>query len=239
MKVILSIIAFFISTNLLAASQAELLRPNEAFKLSTEVIDGENIRATWHIADGYFLYRNKIDFISESEESKIADFKKPAGKSKKDPTFGEVFAYRGQVSFDLPIERGSSEATKLALLSKSQGCADIAFVSTESVQSDVKKVWLDKAKSDAVARCKNQFNVMVSEGCCSDIIEWARENGLSQVVAMRPDVGPINDQLHTLEGINIIFKDRDEDLQLRPLAKAGFFGFWKKIEPFVRNLDQD
>jgi len=107
------------------------------------------------------------------------------------------------------------------------------FVSTEPVQSDVKKVWLDKAKVDAVARCKNHFNVTVSKGSCSDMIDWAKENGLSQVIAMRPDVGPINDQLHTLEGINIIFKDREEDLQLRPLAKAGFFGFWKKIAPMV------
>jgi len=127
MKAILSILAFFITSNVLAASQEDLLRPSEAFKLSTEVIDGENIRATWNIADGYFLYQDKIDFISESEESKVSKFKKPAGKSKNDPTFGEVLTYRGQVSFDLPIERGASAATTLALLSKSQGCADIGL----------------------------------------------------------------------------------------------------------------
>ena len=55
---------------------------------------------------------------------------------------------------------------------------------------------------------------------------------------MRPDVDPLNDKLHILDSINIIFKDRDEDLQLRPLARAGFFGFWKKIEPIVKDLKQ-
>jgi len=127
MKAILPILAFLITTNLLAASQADLLRPNEAFKLSTEVIDGKNIRATWNIADGYYLYQDKIDFNSESEESKLSEFKKPLGKSKQDPLFGEVLTYRGQVSFDLAIERGTSEAGKLVLLSKSQGCADIGL----------------------------------------------------------------------------------------------------------------
>ena len=129
MKVILSALAFFVTSSLLALSlsQEDLLRPSEAFKLSTEVIDGENIRATWDIADGYFLYLDKIDFTSLDEENKITPFTKPEGKPKKDPTFGDVNIYRGQVNFDLPIERGSSQAVKLALLSKSQGCADIGI----------------------------------------------------------------------------------------------------------------
>ena len=129
MKVILSALAFFITSNLLALSltQEDLLRPSEAFKLSTEVIDGENIKATWDIADGYYLYLDKVDFISQSEENKIAPFDKPAGKNKKDITFGDVLIYRDQVSFNLSVERGASEASKLALLSKSQGCADIGI----------------------------------------------------------------------------------------------------------------
>ena len=124
MKAILFALAFFITSNLFAASQADFLRPAEAFKLSTEVVDGENIEATWNIAEGYYLYLDKIDFLSSSEEAGIGKFVKPAGKEKEDPTFGKVSIYRGQVTFNLPIERGSSEATTLALLSKSQGCAD-------------------------------------------------------------------------------------------------------------------
>ena len=129
MKVILSALALLITSSLLALSLTEddLLRPNEAFKLSTEVVDGQNIRATWDIADGYYLYLDKIDFISTSEQNKIAPFTKPEGKNKKDITFGDVLIYRDQVSFNLPIERGSGEAITLALLSKSQGCADIGI----------------------------------------------------------------------------------------------------------------
>ena len=127
MKAILSALVFFIASNLFAASPADLLRPSEAFKLSTEVIDGESLRATWNIVEGYYLYLEKIDFLSNSEETGVAPFTKPAGEKKSDPTFGDVVIYRQKVSFVLPLERGTSAATVLSLLSKSQGCADIGI----------------------------------------------------------------------------------------------------------------
>lgn len=108
------------------------------------------------------------------------------------------------------------------------------FVSSEPLQSEVKQAWLETAKTDASARCRDYFNVPVAEGKCADLVSWAKENGIRQVIAMRPDVGLINDQLYKLDGIKLVFKDREEDLRFRPLAKAGFFGFWKKIEPMVR-----
>lgn len=127
MKAILTALALLFTCNLFAISQDDLLRPNEAFKLTTEVVDGENIRATWDIADGYYLYLDKIDFSSTGDNSVIAEFLKPAGKKKTDPTFGDVFVYRESVSFDLPITRESVEEITLSLLSKSQGCADIGI----------------------------------------------------------------------------------------------------------------
>lgn len=127
MKAILSTLAFFITCNIFAISQDDILRPSEAFKLTTEVVDGENIRATWDIADGYFLYLDKIDFTSTDDNSAVKDFFKPAGKKKLDPNFGDVEIYRDSISFDLPIQRESKEETTLSLLSRSQGCADIGI----------------------------------------------------------------------------------------------------------------
>lgn len=108
------------------------------------------------------------------------------------------------------------------------------FVSSERVKSKAKKTWLKTAKADAIARCSDHFQAPVSEGALKDLVSWAKENGIKQIVTMRPDVGPINDQLPNLYGVNIVFKDREEDLKFRPLAKAGFFGFWKKIEPMLK-----
>ncbi len=127
MKAILSVLALLFTCNLFAISQDDLLRPNEAFILSTEVVDGENIRATWDIAEGYYLYLDKIDFSSATDGNVVAEFSKPEGKKKLDPTFGDVLIYRGSVSFDLPIQRESIDEITLSLLSKSQGCADIGI----------------------------------------------------------------------------------------------------------------
>ncbi|RVU83953.1 protein-disulfide reductase DsbD [Leucothrix sargassi] len=126
-KALLSALIITLSCAATASQQDELLRPSEAFKLSTEVISETKIRATWSIEDGYYLYRDKIDFISETDGSDIVSFNKPDGKTKQDPTFGEVEIYRGKVSFDLPIIHTSSAPSVLSILSKSQGCADIGI----------------------------------------------------------------------------------------------------------------
>ena len=127
MKAILSALAFFITCNVFAIAKDDLLRPSEAFKLTTEVVDGENIKATWDIAEGYYLYLDKIDFSSTNDSNAIREFSKPEGKKKSDPTFGDVLIYRNSVSFDLPVERQSNQEAILSLLSRSQGCADIGI----------------------------------------------------------------------------------------------------------------
>lgn len=111
------------------------------------------------------------------------------------------------------------------------------FVSSEPVSSGIKKAWLDQAMADATMRCKQHFSsANVTQGSLREITHWAKENGIQQIVTMRPDIGVIHDQLHVLEGLNVVYKDRPEDLRLRPLAKAGFFGFWKKIAPSIQAL---
>ena len=127
MKAFFSVLVLLISTSLLAASDT-LLRPHEAFKLTTKVIDSNTVRAIWDITDGYYLYRDKVDFISETEGSNIENLFKPEGKKKKDPTFGDVDIYRGTVTFDISLNHSGSNSPELInLLSKSQGCADIGL----------------------------------------------------------------------------------------------------------------
>ena len=130
-----------------AAEQNTLLRPSEAFKLSTEVINANEVIATWEIEDGYYLYRDKIDFISETDGSNIEPIIKPAGKSKQDPTFGNVEIYRGEVSFKLSLTHTSSQPSILNILSKSQGCADIGICYPPQKQT----VTLDLPQSEAVS----------------------------------------------------------------------------------------
>nr|MDJ0872802.1 protein-disulfide reductase DsbD family protein [Gammaproteobacteria bacterium] len=47
-----------------AVEEADLLMPDEAFRLETTPI-ADGVRLEWRIADGYYLYRNKFRFRSE------------------------------------------------------------------------------------------------------------------------------------------------------------------------------
>jgi deoxyribodipyrimidine photo-lyase len=103
-----------------------------------------------------------------------------------------------------------------------------------------KITWLRSALNDAAMRAGSVFGVETQVHADSSanaaLLRWACANHLQQVVAMRPEIGPIHDQAHELQialanaGIDLVFLDRSEDLALRPFATAGFFGFWEKMQ---------
>ena len=107
-------------------SDEEPLMPDEAFKLSTKVIDANTIRAEWDIADAYYLYRGKLKFTSNTEGVVLGEGSYPPGKIKEDEFFGMVETYRKHIAVDIPIERASSADT-LEMSITSQGCADMGI----------------------------------------------------------------------------------------------------------------
>ena len=108
----------------------------------------------------------------------------------------------------------------------------------------IKTTWLETAIDDSAKRASNAFGIDVEVSGDSSITEallyWASENKLQQIAAMRPEIGPLHDQLALLQaalsnvGIELIFFERREDLALRPLATGGFFGFWEKMQKSLK-----
>ncbi len=106
-----------------------------------------------------------------------------------------------------------------------------------------KVAWLQTALADAADRASSAFNVEAQVETVSPFLEtllhWASEHRLDQVVAMRPEIGPLHDQIPATQvalrkaGIDLLLYDRTEDLALRPLATDGFFGFWEKMEKML------
>lgn len=104
----------------------EPLMPDEAFALSTKVIDANTVRAEWKIADKYYLYKNKFKFISDTESIKPGEINFPKGKVKEDEFFGKVETYRKHIAVDIPLTRtGNTDTLKLKITS--QGCADMGI----------------------------------------------------------------------------------------------------------------
>ena len=104
----------------------EPLSPDQAFVLSTKVLGADMIRAEWDIVDGYYLYKEKFKFVSNTPGITLGEAVYPKGKIKEDEFFGKVETYRKHVSVDIPIVR-TNDAAALDLLTVSQGCADIGI----------------------------------------------------------------------------------------------------------------
>jgi len=104
----------------------EPLPPEQAFVLSTSVLAADMVRAEWDIVDGYYLYREKFKFTSDTPDISVQQAIYPQGKIKMDEFFGEVETYRGKITIDIPIVRtGGAQTLDLSIVS--QGCADIGL----------------------------------------------------------------------------------------------------------------
>jgi thiol:disulfide interchange protein DsbD len=102
--------------------QKSLLPADQAFRLSARALDASTLEARFAIADGYYLYRDKMHFRTDPVPARDATL--PAGARKHDPFFGDVATYRGEVVVRIPLARAAA-GTKVTLHADSQGCADV------------------------------------------------------------------------------------------------------------------
>ena len=103
-----------------------------------------------------------------------------------------------------------------------------------------KQDWLRKALLDAESRASGHFGCPASPPSSlsleSNLASWAREKDLTQVLAMRPEVGPLADRINLIRdtlaaaGAELVLLDHPGDLAVRSMATGGFFGFWKKVQ---------
>ena len=100
----------------------ELLEPDQAFALSLRVRDANTLEASWKIAKGYYMYRDKFKFESLDPTLTFKPALIPAGKKKEDPTFGFVETYTDTVTIRLPIGQRVNGAQTIKLRISAQGC---------------------------------------------------------------------------------------------------------------------
>ncbi|MGZ8237705.1 MAG: protein-disulfide reductase DsbD [Methylobacter sp.] len=102
-----------------------LLPPEQAFEFFASVKDDRTLHVNWHIADGYYLYREKIQFeLINADGVKLGTYDVPRGVPKQDEAFGQVETFHDKLDFDLPVIRSSQTAQNVILQAKYQGCAD-------------------------------------------------------------------------------------------------------------------
>lgn len=107
-----------------AVNPAALLDPQDAFRLSVKALDKHTAQVEFRIAPGYYLYRDRFRFESESGKP-IADAELPSGKVKEDQFFGRTQTYRDRVTIRVPLSDADLARSRVRLKVISQGCADI------------------------------------------------------------------------------------------------------------------
>ena len=102
-----------------ARADEDFLDPDLAFKFTARLQDPRTIAVTWHIADGYYMYRERFAFTAVGATLGKPTY--PPGKIKYDDTFRkEVETYRHKVTILIPVQA----AGRFTLKAQSQGCAD-------------------------------------------------------------------------------------------------------------------
>jgi thiol:disulfide interchange protein DsbD len=100
----------------------ELFPPEQAFKISAKAVTADQLEISWDIADDYYLFRNKINFTSKTEQIPTLTPVFPGGEIKHDENFGDVVIYRNTLK--IPVTLISDGASSIKLLVQYQGCAD-------------------------------------------------------------------------------------------------------------------
>src|SRR5476651_1420166 len=74
------------------SNETDFLPPDVAFRVAARV-DGNVVKVRWVIADGYYLYRQKIEIKAESPGLVITTPALPPGTVKTDPYLGTQQVY--------------------------------------------------------------------------------------------------------------------------------------------------
>ena len=116
-----------------ALAQSYPLSPEKAFRFSARLIDARTVEARFMIADGYYLYRDKIHFTVEPAAAGHSVPPLPEGKIKEDQFFGRVETYRDGVVVKLTL-KDARPGQEVVITAESQGCADLGICYPPTVQ---------------------------------------------------------------------------------------------------------
>jgi thiol:disulfide interchange protein DsbD len=117
-----------------ARAQVKLLPTEEAFRFAARALDTRTVEASFAVADGYYLYRDKLRFSTTPPAVTVGAVELPAGKVKEDPFFGKVETYRDRVVVRLPLDNAAA-GQAVTLRADSQGCADVGVCYPANSQS--------------------------------------------------------------------------------------------------------
>lgn len=105
------------------AALADPIEPEKAFVFSARVISADTVEVRYQVRKGYYLYREKLSFSTDTEGVTLSEAQLPTGKPYEDPYFGKSEIYRENLVALLTVTAPPG-TTRFTLAAKSQGCWD-------------------------------------------------------------------------------------------------------------------
>lgn len=134
-----------------AAQDDEPLRPEDAYRYVVSDAGGV-LEVDWAIEDGYYLYKNKLSFVSNTDGVVLGDAQLPQGLDHEDEFFGKQQIYRDRFFVSIPYTVSGEQPDTMELVIKSQGCADLGLCYPP-------QAWPEQVKLKTVAAAKPKLSL--------------------------------------------------------------------------------
>jgi thioredoxin:protein disulfide reductase len=104
------------------SGEEEFIPVDQAFALTADALSVNNLQLNWRIADGYYLYKERIKIEATGSTKAIGALVLPKGENHHDEYFGDQEVYRQSVdaTFSVPPSDAKTVEVKVTY----QGCAD-------------------------------------------------------------------------------------------------------------------
>ncbi|HEU4709845.1 MAG TPA: protein-disulfide reductase DsbD [Methylophilaceae bacterium] len=108
-------------------AEEDVLPPDQAFQLVVSARDAQTLQASFKIAPGHYLYRDRIKFSpagSDASSYKIANIALPKGEPKEDAYFGRSEVFHQDVDAVLTLAYSGAAPQTITLNATYQGCSE-------------------------------------------------------------------------------------------------------------------
>jgi thioredoxin:protein disulfide reductase len=102
----------------------EILDPEIAFRVVTDVEQANQLVVSWDIEPGYYLYKNKFSVNSANPNVSLAFYEFPKGKEKQDPAFGQVEVFYNHAQVTIPFQITDAIIKEFDIDVAYQGCKE-------------------------------------------------------------------------------------------------------------------
>ena len=111
---------------------AELLEAEKAFSLTARIKSNAILEVKYVIADGYYMYRDRFQFLINGEPVAQSRIRWPTGRVKQDATFGKVITYNKIFQVRIPLSDAQllslgTDGGFVTIAANSQGCATVGI----------------------------------------------------------------------------------------------------------------